>query len=100
MGKDKWVGGSIPRGHDGVFSGWFDLDRSLGGPSHNYSILSTWGFISGEQSNEPALTQFVVYTRRSTKVEDIKESNFGTYLDYAMWVFIIYFQYILNFWVQ
>ena len=57
-------------------------------------------FISGEQSNEPAPTQFVVHTRRSTKVEDIKETNFGTYLDYAMWVFIIYFQYILNFWVQ
>ena len=41
-------------------------------------------FISGEQSNEPAPTQFVVHTRRSTKVEDIKETNFGTYLDYAM----------------
>ena len=41
-------------------------------------------FISGEQSNKPAPTQFVVHTRRSTKVEDIKETNFGTYLDYAM----------------
>ena len=41
-------------------------------------------FISGEQSNEPAPTLFVVHTRRSTKVEDIKETNFGTYLDYAM----------------
>ena len=41
-------------------------------------------FISGEESSEGAPTQFVVHTRRSTKVEDIKQTNFGTYLDYAM----------------
>ena len=41
-------------------------------------------FISGEQSREGAPTQFVVKTRRSIKEEDIKEANFGTYLEYAM----------------
>ena len=41
-------------------------------------------FISGDQSREGAPTQFVVKTRRSIKEEDIKEANFGTYLDYSM----------------
>ena len=41
-------------------------------------------FISGDQSREGAPTQFVVKTRRSIKEEDIKESNFGTYMEYAM----------------
>ena len=41
-------------------------------------------FISGEQSRAGAPTQFVVKTRRSIKEEDIKEANFGTYLEYAM----------------
>ena len=53
-------------------------------------------FISGEQSREGAPTQFVVKTRRSIKEEDIKEANFGTYLEYAMWVFIHFFQYMFN----
>ena len=41
-------------------------------------------FISGEQSREGAPTQFVVKTRRSIKEEDIKETNFGTYLECDM----------------
>ena len=41
-------------------------------------------FISGDQSREGAPTQFVVKTKRSIKEEDIKEANFGTYLEYAM----------------
>ena len=63
----------------------------------DFTLIEVWGdqvaiipycrledFISGEQSNEPVPTQFFVHTQRSTKVEDIKETNFGTYLDYAM----------------
>jgi hypothetical protein len=41
-------------------------------------------FINGEQSRKSAPTQFVVRTRRSKKMEDIKETNFGTYIEYAM----------------
>ena len=41
-------------------------------------------FISGEQQREGAPTQFVVKTRTSIKEGDIKEANFGTYLEYAM----------------
>ena len=41
-------------------------------------------FISGEQSSKGEPTQFFVKTRRSIKEEDIKETNFGTYLEYAM----------------
>ena len=44
-------------------------------------------FISGEQSREGAPTQFVIKTRRSIKEEDIKETNFGTYLEYVMYIF-------------
>ena len=65
------------------------------------AIIPYWrleDFISGEQSNEPAPTEFVVHTRWSTKVEDMKETKLGTYLDYVMWVFIFYFQYIIKFW--
>ena len=45
-------------------------------------------FVNGEQSSEDAPTQFVVHSRRSKQVDDIKGTNFGTYLEYAMWVFI------------
>ena len=45
-------------------------------------------FVNGEQSSEDAPTQFVVHSRRSKQVDDIKVTNFGTYLEYAMWVFI------------
>ena len=41
-------------------------------------------FISGEQLNEGAPTQFIVNSRRSKKVEDIKKTYFGTYLEYTM----------------
>ena len=41
-------------------------------------------FISGEKSREGAPTQFVVKTIRSIKEENIKGTNFGTYLEYAM----------------
>ena len=51
-------------------------------------------FISGEKSREGAPTQFVVKTRRSIKEEDIKEANFGTYLEYVMWVSMHFFQYM------
>ena len=53
-------------------------------------------FISGEQSREGAPTQFVVKTRRRIKDEDIREANFGTYLEYAMWVSLYFFQYMYN----
>ena len=41
-------------------------------------------FIIGEQLNEGAPTQFIVKSRRSKKVEDIKKTYFGTYLEYTM----------------
>ena len=39
-------------------------------------------FTSGEKLRVGAHTQFVVKTRRSIN-EDIREANFGTYLEYA-----------------
>ena len=65
--------------------------------SEDLTLTEVWGnqmtiipyykleeFINGEQSSESAPTQFVVRTRRSKKMEDIKETNFGTYIEYAM----------------
>ena len=51
------------------------------------AIISYWrleDFISGEQLNEGAPTQFIVNSRRSKKLEDIKKTYFGTYLEYTM----------------
>jgi len=41
-------------------------------------------FISGEQLNEGAPTQFIVTSRQSKKVEDIKKTYFGKNLEYTM----------------
>ena len=41
-------------------------------------------FIRGEQVREPAPTQFVVHTRRTRKLEEIKKIHFDTYLEYTM----------------
>ena len=41
-------------------------------------------FISGEEASESVPTQFVVMTRRTIEAKDIKETNFGTYLQYTM----------------
>ena len=41
-------------------------------------------FIRGEQVREPTPTQFVVHTRRTRKLEEIKKIHFDTYLEYTM----------------
>ena len=46
-------------------------------------------FIKGEQVRETYPTQFVVHTWRTWKVEEIEKIQFNTYLEYAMWVFIV-----------
>jgi hypothetical protein len=74
-----------------------DLEDMIEFSSEDLTWTEVWGdqmaiipyyrledFINGEQSRESAPTQFVVRTRRSKKMEDIKETNFGTYIEYAM----------------
>ena len=41
-------------------------------------------FIRGEQAREPTPTHFVVHTRRTQKLEEIKKNHFDTYLEYTM----------------
>ena len=41
-------------------------------------------FIKGEKVRETYLTQFVVHTRRTRKVEENEKIQFDTYLEYAM----------------
>ena len=74
-----------------------DLEDMMEFSVENLTWTNVWGdqvavipycrledFISGEQSREGAPTKFVVKTRRGIKQEDIKETNFGTYLEYDM----------------
>ena len=41
-------------------------------------------FISGEESNESAPTQFLLKYHRSQKIEDIKHTYYSTYLKYVV----------------
>ena len=41
-------------------------------------------FISGEESNESAPTQFLLKNHRSNKIEDIKVTNYSTFLEYSV----------------
>ena len=41
-------------------------------------------FISGEKSNESAPTQFLLKNHQSNKIEDIKVTNYSTFLEYSV----------------
>lgn len=51
-------------------------------------------FISGEESNESAPTQFLLKSHQSQKIEDIKHTYFSTYLEYVVQVSIYFSRYI------
>jgi len=97
VGINYWIGCSRPIRYDGVFSRRFDMDKSLGDQVTIILYYRLEDLINGEKSRESAPTQFVVRTRWSKKIEDIKETNFGTYIEYSMWVFIFWFNRFINF---